>query len=123
MKGYDNNVKKQEFINFRNEVNEALKEISNKYNIDLKAGNITYTNNSFTCKLEAKAKEIDGKSYEQIEFEKYCMIYNLKPTDYNKLIQYCGNTYILVGFKPRSGKYPILAKKDDGKLISYQRIF
>ena len=105
-----------QFKDFRNEVNNALKAIAEKYDVNLTAGSISYNENKFTCKLEGKAKEVNGMSFEQAEFEKWCIYYGMKPEHYKKQFSYGGERYELVGFKPKAKKYSVLAKRTDGKI-------
>lgn len=110
---------KQQFKDFRSDVEKALEEVSKKYNVNIKAGNITYSNISFNLKLEVTKKEVNGKSFEQAEFEKYAILYGFKPSDYNKQFAYGGKKYVFIGFKPKSHKYPILAKCTNGKTYKF----
>ena len=109
-------LNKNQFAEFRKESEKALQELAEKYNVNIIAGKIKYTEDSFNLDLQVAKKEIDGKSFEQSEFEKNCFMYGLSPKDYKKEISYGGNSYTITGFKPRSTKYPILAKRDDGKV-------
>ncbi|MDD4779199.1 MAG: hypothetical protein PHT02_01155 [Tissierellia bacterium] len=110
---------KKEFEMFRKETEEALKSIAEKYGATIKAGKIKYTNNSFNLDLQVVKKDIGGKSFEQVEFEKYCVFYGIRPEDYNREVTYNGKIYNLVGFKPNSSKYPILLKCEDGKTYKW----
>lgn len=106
---------KKEFAAFRQETEQALQAIAEKYNVNIKAGNISYTNTNFNLKLEVTKKDIGGKSFEQVEFEKYCFLYGLKPEDYKKQFTLDGKTFTLTGFKPRARKMPVVAISQDGK--------
>lgn len=106
---------KKEFEMFRKETEEALAKLAEKYGATVKAGKIKYTSNSFNLDLQVAKKDIGGKSFEQIEFEKYCVFYGLKPEHYNKEVTYNGDKYNIVGFKPQASKYPVIAKCEDGK--------
>ena len=106
---------KEQFRMFRQDVNEVLKGVADKYNVDLQAGNISYSDTNFTMKLEAKAREINGQSFEQAEFEKYCLLYGFSKSDYNREFILNGRKFYLIGFKPKASKYPALAKCEDGK--------
>ncbi len=112
---------KKEFQQFRQEADEVLSQLAEKYDINIKAGNISYNKSSFNLKIEATKKEVNGKSFEQAEFEKYCLIYDLQPEDYNREFVYAGKKYNITGFKPRSRKYPVLVKCDDGKTYKFTK--
>jgi thiamine monophosphate kinase len=113
---------KQQFNEFRQDFQNALKEVSEKYNVTITAGNISYTNIDFTMKVNVKMNEVEGKSFEQAEFEKYCLMFGFSPDDYGKKAVNLGEEYILVGFYPRKRKQPVKITKD-GKsyIISEER--
>lgn len=106
---------KNEFASFRLEIEQALKAIAEKYNSNIKAGKINYTTNSFDLKLEVSRKEVNGKSFEQAEFEKNSFLYGFKPEDYGKNFNISGKTFTLYGFKRSARTMPVLARGMDGK--------
>lgn len=108
-------LSKQEFAKFRLEIELALKGLANKYDMDIKAGKIKYTNNSFSLVLDATRKEIDGKPYEQAEFEKWAVIYGFEPEDYGKIFNMNGKTFTLYGFNTSARTMLILARDKDGR--------
>jgi len=88
---------KPEFASFRLETEKALQQLSEKYNINITAGKIRYDDNSFNLDLKMTKKEVNGESFEKVEFEKYCFLYGFKPEDYlKKFISNC-KTYTIVG--------------------------
>ena len=101
---------KQQFSSFRSDVNTALKEVATKYGITLSAGSIKYGTNEFTCRLEGKRKEVDGKPFEQAEFEKYAKLYGFEPTDFGRCFTSGGKRYKIVSLKTKNRSYPIIAK-------------
>ena len=110
---------KQEFNMFRQDVEQALQEVGQRYGIEIKAGHITYGETKFTLKLEAHKPEVNGKSFEQAEFEKYCLLYGLSKEDYNKQFVLEGKVFTIFGFKPKASKYPILARCENGKTYKF----
>lgn len=108
---------KQQFNEFREDFQEALKEVSEKYNVNITAGNISYTNIDFTMKVNVKMNEVEGKSFEQAEFEKYCFMFGFLPEDYGKKAVNLGEEYTLVGFYPRKRKQPVKIVKDGKNYI------
>ena len=89
------------------------KEIEEELNIKFKVGNISYSNEYATIKLEASDIGENGEalSKEAISFQKLAEFYGLKASDLGKTFKVMGNTYKIVGLKPRSKKYPILVQK------------
>lgn len=47
---------KATFHQFREDVKQALKSVCDKYDVDIETGNITYSNSTFSMKLEAKER-------------------------------------------------------------------
>lgn len=111
---------KKEFDIFRNEVNIALQTLAEKYNFNIKCGHISYSDIDFKMTVEVKDKEIDGKSYEQANFEKLCLCYGFKPNDYHKQFSFNGNTYTLCGFNPKARKMPVLAANCNGQKFKFE---
>jgi hypothetical protein len=108
-------LSKQEFASFRKETEQALQELAKKYNVNIEAAGIKYTSNSFDMTLKMTKKEVNGKSFEQAEFEKHCILYGFKPEDYNKSFVMNGKTYTLCGFKLKARTMPVLARNKDGQ--------
>jgi len=106
---------KKEFVAFRQEAEKALQELAKKYDVNIKAGNIKYDNNSFNLDLKMTKKDIGGKTFEQVEFEKHCFMYGFKPEDYRKQFTMNGETFTVTGFKLRATKMPIVAVRQDGR--------
>ena len=106
---------KAELRDYRTEIEQVLQGIAEKHNINIKAGNISYSTNDFKLTLEVTQKEVNGLSYEQAEFNKDCMLYGFKPEDYKKEFSMNGKTFTITGFNHKAHKMPILAKGNDGK--------
>lgn len=106
---------KEELRTYRIEIEQALQEVAKQHNVNIKAGNISYSANDFKLTLEVSQKEVNGLSYEQAEFNKNCMLYGFKPEDYKKEFSMNGKTFAITGFNHRAHKMPILAKGNDGK--------
>lgn len=109
---------KNELKIYRVEMENALKGFAEKYNFDIKAGNISYDSNSFNIKIEVRQKEINGKSFEQAEFESLCVLFDFKPEDYGKKFNYNGRMFSLTGFNTKAHKMPILATSE-GKTYKF----
>lgn len=103
---------KSEVIKINAEIKEALKVIALKHKLDINLGNVTYSATEFNTKLTVKVTELNGKSLEQIEFEKYAPLFGFKPEDYRRMADQKSNgrAYLIVGFKPASPKFCLLAE-------------
>lgn len=98
---------KKEFEAFRKDVEEALAQVAEKYNADITAGNIKYNDNDLMLQVKANKREVNGVSFEKVEFEKHCELFGLKPTDYNKEVIIQGKKRNIVGFDLKARKTPV----------------
>ena len=95
-----------------------LNELSKEYGVEFKAGNITYSSDTFTCKIESIIVP-DGMSKPQAEFNKCCSRFGLTESDYGKSFTSNGETFRLVGLKPRSPKYSVVGECQNGTRYKY----
>ena len=80
--------------------------------VQVTVGSATYSPNNATFKVELAAVGEDGEAVtkEAEDFQRYCRIYGLRPEDLNREFEYGGTRYKLIGCKPRSTKFPLLAE-------------
>lgn len=98
------------FNAFRKDVESALAEVANKYNLKLHAGNIRYGENEFTLQLKAERTDVD---VQKLNFEsdvEYMNAYgfDFRKEDYKTTFIVGGKKYQLTGFKP-GNKYDVIA--------------
>ena len=109
---------KEQFANFRTEIESALSDIATKYGCIVEAGNIKYDDILTTVSLQFKSCT-DGKSADQLNFEKYCVQYGFKPEDYGFTFTEKGKTYTFKEFKTSARKYPCICECSDGKSYAF----
>lgn len=99
-----------------NELEAALKQVAEKYGLEVKLGNTRFTGDNFSTKVQVATVGQDGiaMSKEATDFNRYKTILGIN-MDLGQEFERSGKTYTIVGLKPRSKKYPILAKCSDGK--------
>lgn len=108
---------------FRKDFEQAVKDLEAKYEIKLKLGNISYTSEKFSCKLEAVSIEEgqEGKSVTLIQAEKdwnsYCGLYDLDKEMLGKTIKVKGDPYKILGLMPKRRKFPILVEDKKGNQV------
>lgn len=100
-----------------------LSEIEGQFDIDIRLGDAKFSpyDGTATFKLEISSV-VDGevKTQEAVDFERYATSEGLEPSDLGKTVLLHGEEHELIGYKPRSRKYPFLAKrKRDGKVYKY----
>lgn len=124
-----------EFNLFKTDVENYLTSLKEKYKLNIKAGSINYDNDNLYLKLEISNisknnnKEVSNevskegsKSFEQLEFEKYCAFAGLNPENYNEKFKYHGKEFKITGIKPNSQTYQIVAKNlENGKPYKFMK--
>jgi hypothetical protein len=84
----------------REQINDAL--AGSIEGLELRAGNCSYSGNIATFKLEVKIEGADSK--EMQDLRRYADMYDID-------LEKTHPVYTLVGYLPRSSKYPFLVKK------------
>lgn len=95
---------------FRNDFAEAVKDLEAKYGIVISVGRISYTYDSFQCRIEGKL----GDSKDDVmrkDFEKHCQEVGLYPDDYGQTFTKNGKQYALIGVDMKKRKYPVVIKE------------
>tara|TARA_R110000803_G_scaffold19482_1_gene50934 strand:+ start:349 stop:750 length:402 start_codon:yes stop_codon:yes gene_type:complete len=106
-------ITKQTCSQFRTDLNEALAELKKKYDFDIEVGNMRFSSNSISVKLEVAdiSNPVGANSVNESLFNEYCFRFGLATSHYGKTFT-CnkGQRHKIVGIKPRSRKYPILTR-------------
>jgi len=97
---------KKEFQAFRNDFDQTMLPIAKKYSLTVKAGNISYQDDTFSMKVECA--KTDAGNLEQKEFAKCCLMYELSSDDYMREFVFNGERYALAGLSLSSPKYPCI---------------
>ena len=107
---------RQNIRQINSELEAALKQVAEKYGLEVKLGNTRFTGDNFTTKVQVATVGEGGitMSKEATDFNRYKTILGIN-MDLGQEFQRSGKTFTIVGLKPRSKKYPILAKCSDGK--------
>lgn len=103
-------IDKQMLQQFRQDFQEAVKDLESKYGIVISLGKITYGHDDFTAKLEAKS----GDSKDEVmkrEFEENCLYFGLDPEDYGQVFSEKGKDYKIIGIDLAKRKYPVIIQE------------
>ena len=95
---------KEQFAELRYEMENALTAIAEKYNCDVSIGNIKYDDINTDIVVSLRSKGENGKSADQLNFEKYCGQYGFEPNDFGFTFTEGKKTYTFIGFNPRARK-------------------
>ena len=103
----------------RKELNEAIAEVLEKNGMTGKLGTITYNDYGFHSSLSAKAIEVNGKSGDQIEYERFAPKFGIDPNSYGRVFKNAeGIVLTIVGINPKARTYPVIAR--DGACREYK---
>lgn len=108
----------------RADIDRALAAVGAKHGIGLKIGNIRFTNDTFSTKLEAVVLTADTAT-EDVTFAKYAADYKRYAPLYgypiallnSGQVTHAGKSYTILGYNSRGKRYPIIARNvADGKI-------
>lgn len=107
----------REFLKaLRIEMDDALRAIARKHGIELRTGRATFTDSTFTMKVEGA---IPGESKERETFRQYARI-GVVPMDMlDKSLDIRGQQYTVDGMNTTGSK--IIMLRGDGKRFLYER--
>jgi len=94
------------------EIESALKAVAEKYGVAIKVGNSRFSNNNCTTKIEIATVAESGEvlTKEAVDFNRYASSMFQITKKLGDTFEFRYDTYEIVGLKPRSSKYPVLAK-------------
>jgi len=104
----------------REEIDNALKPLAEKHGISFNLGSISFSSDSFSVSLKGKTLDESGTPVvDAATFTRYCGMYGLKPEDLGRKFMSRGHVYEITGVAPNRPKYPINAKRSDGKQFKF----
>ena len=99
------------------ECEAALKAVAEKHGLTVQYHGGSLGVGSFTAKLEFAEND-----REQKEFNEYCGLVDLLPSDYHAVVVVSGKPHRLVGIRPSSYKMPFIFERvEDGARYSVAR--
>ncbi len=96
----------------RNELDVAMKAVTEKYNISHKLGGIRFTETDFTVKVSVQVGS--GADSARLTWEKYAPMFGLKASDFGKSFFHRGAKFKIVGIKPNARNNPVVAESARG---------
>jgi len=104
----------------RQEIEEAVQQVAQKFNVNIEAGNASFSSDNATLKLAISTIDASGNvlTKEAQAFETYAPMYGITKK-LGETFETHQGIYTLVGFKPKSKKYPILATNAKGKTYKF----
>jgi hypothetical protein len=97
---------------FRAKFADAVKGLEEEMGCTIEIGSITFSSDGLTTKMILTENDKDGKAVNKIakDFGMNCYRYGMEPTDLGRVFSAHGDHYEVIGCKPKSRKYPIIAK-------------
>ena len=94
-------------------LDSALAKVAAEHGISISAGNISFTSETATIKLNAGVINASGVTVtkEAKDFDRYKSLVGLGELNVGDTITIKGNEYTIAGYKPRSKKSPVLVTK------------
>lgn len=87
------------FDQFREDVEDALKKVSKKYNLAIKAGNIRYDSTSIRLTIDCIEKVDGAQDLGEASWYQYYKYYGFNKNDYGKEVVVNGDKYKICGIK------------------------
>lgn len=111
--------KRERLDYIRKKINEALAQVEGVSFTPI--GTIQYSDKDFHFTIKGYFSEtaVANEDVGKVEFRLYAKRYGLSEDDYGKEVSIGGNTYTLCGIHTRNRKYPIIAKRTDGKNFKF----
>ncbi len=96
----------------KSDAEAVLASVAEKHGVKISFGNGKFSADNATLKLEIASIAANGqvKTKEATDFERYASAFGLKPEDLGTIFTYNGREFKLIGAKPRSTKFPLLAE-------------
>lgn len=95
----------------------AVTPLAEELGVAIDFGSCTF--NTSNCKLQLKVSVLDpdGKAMteESESFRTNAKLFGLEPDDLGREFTFRGQSYTICGLKPKSRKYPVIARSDNGK--------
>jgi hypothetical protein len=103
----------------RIELDTALKAIGEKLGMTIQVGrSMSFTDSAINIKLVASLPNATTGVIEPVEakdFKANTWKWGLEASDLGRTFTHAGDTFEITGAKPKASKFPILAKRGDGK--------
>lgn len=96
--------------------------IEEEYGVSIEKGRGQFNRSVFTMKIECSVVGDDGVAFSQEaeDFKTCAQFHGLKASDLGETFMFRKRAYTVVGFNPKSRKYPVTATRDDGRGFKFE---
>ena len=107
--------------NIRKRLTTAVKPLAKELGVAIDLGNCTFGKNNCRFQLNVALLDSDGKVItEEVDcFRDNARSFGFEPDDLGKKFVFQGRSYTIFGLKPKSHKFPIIARSDNGKTYKF----
>jgi hypothetical protein len=106
----------------RTDIQLALDAVARKHGLTLDMGGGRYSEQDFRVQVGFRVG-VGVKPQSERDFSAMAQLYGLKSTDLGKTFMHKGHTFAVCGLKSSSRRFPILAKRTDGKTYKFPADF
>jgi len=101
----------------RKRLEAAVESLAEELGVVIDLANCTFKTNNCRFQLKVAVLDPDGKAItEEIDsFRSNAKLFGFEPDDLGKEFIYRRQSYTICGLKPKSRKYPVIARSDNGK--------
>ena len=95
----------------------AVKPLAEELGLAIEIGSCTFSASNCRFHLKVSVLDCDGKAIteESESFRSNAKLFGLEPDDLGKEFVFRGQSYNICGLKPKSRKYPVIARSNNGK--------
>ena len=101
----------------RKRLEAALTPLAEELGVAIDFGSCTFKTNNCRLQLRVSVLDPDGKAIteESESFRSSAKLFGLEPDDLGKEFTFRSQLYTICGLKPKSRKYPVVARSDNDK--------
>ena len=101
----------------RKRLKAAVKPLAKELGVVIDLGHCTFQASNCRFQLKVAVLDSNGKAItEEVDsFRSNAKLFGLDPDDLGKEFIYRGQSYTICGLKPKSRKYPVIARSGNGK--------
>lgn len=101
----------------RKRLKAAVKPLAEELGVVIDLGHCTFQ--ASNCRFQLKVAVLDSKgkgiTEEVNSFRSNAKLFGFEPSDLEREFVFQGQTYTICGFKPKSRKFPVIARSGNGK--------
>ena len=101
----------------RKRLEVAVKPLAKELGVVIDLGHCTFQTSNCRFQLKIAVLDSEGKAIteEADSFGSNAKLFGFEPSDLDREFVFQGQTYTICGFKPKSRKYPVIARSGNGK--------